>query len=355
MMSFQTEQNGYLTRENQRLNAEKHELQREVFALHEQLRVKDRMLEERNVRAEMTGNVSTQTGASGNMPFLQYVLSGAEATMRLRAAIKDAIFRHQLKVDGNVSEGEKLKSGRNRNKAAEEILWELGYANHEIGDEEIKHVRTRINSSLANSKYDQKPEVKARKRQRRMAKKSVQVGVEPQIGEQIGEHQTSELNLSVPQANSSRLENPNPLVPPTVADSTLDEEATTIINDDKGEIIEPESDELDDFDPENPNDPSAMNVGQTLAIAVNNGENDVDYAILLEEPVYDKTCNEWTAKVQFFELYLEDKLGESKGLPRVQNLKHVIMSDVTLDSCNFIAEIEIIRNRFAKYSDHVFI
>ena len=220
------------------------------------------------------------------MPFLVYLKSGPEATMRLRAAIKDAIFRHHLKHDGSVPEGEKLVTSRARETAAREILWELGFQNNEIGQPGIKVVRTKINSSLSNSKYDQKPEVKEKKRQRRMSKKSTSQSSCDGAG-QIEE-------VGVPQANSSCIE----ALSSTLPSSDLATEDFSIVG--HGNNME------DDFNPGKPNDPSSMEVGDTVAIACKDGDNEVEYAILLEKPVLDKSS--WTAKVQFYDLETEDLL-----------------------------------------------
>ena len=113
-----------------------------------------------------------------------------------------------------------------------------------------------------------------------------------------------------------------------------------------------DEDDDDEFDPLHPNDPSTMELGQTVAIASKDDEKDVLYAVLLEKLVCKES--EWTAKIHYLEQNEEGKIGDTIGQPRVESLKHVIMSDVVTDRDGVISNIEKIRKRFNRYFDKVF-
>ena len=364
MMMTQMEQCNFLTKENQRLVLQNFSLQKETSDLRAELQEVKLELSRRDAevasRRAVEETRSTQTGSLGIIPFPQYVISGVQASTSIRLAVQGAIGRHELRLNGNATKTEKTKGLRKRDTAAREILWELGYANNDISDTDVAWVRKRISSTLSNRTYDTKPDVIEKKKKRRQRKKS---GNTSTSSSNIGVMTSVSLELSEPQSSSSSEESHgvDSILSSSSGDSSLDNSDSALTShlqstpSDNGNNIQFDihDEDLDQFDPMNPNDPNKMEIGMIVAIATEDEEKDVSYAMLLEKPV--RKNNEWSAKVHYFEQLQNDKLGDTTGSTKVESMKHVIMADVSTGEDGMILNIDTIRSRFNRYFDKWFV
>ena len=356
MMMTQMEQCNLLTTENQRLTQQNFVLQRETFELRDELEKLRTQLTQLNAstrRAEVEVK-STQTGNSFSTiaPFSSYITSGAQASSTVRISIHSAIERHKLSLRHGQSKSEKAKSSRLRKTAAREILWELGYGNDSITNEDIKLVRKRISSVLSNHAYDSKPEVIEKKKNRRALKKTTRLldSLTPRLENSTPSTSALSLDLSTPQANSSTIDGSSTTLSSVSSDSS-DSSQEIVSHADSDD----ESDgdyEFGDFDPSAPNDPSSMEIGMIVAIASNDTENDIEFAMLLEKPLCKSS--EWSAKIQYMEQLANGNLGKTMGQPVVRSMKHVIMTDITVDIDGKISDNDLLRRRFNRYYDEWF-